>query len=512
MKRTFKLTLTIITVLSIIFSCFSISVGAANNYVANWGERGEVATSLSSYAVNFYNGDTTYNRVSKLSGGATESAVPSSALYKELQNIMKSAQTYTTSYNATKSLFKYTDCLNGNTSKISSFYSGTLMASSWGSGWNREHTWPNSKGDASGSGENDIMMLRPTASSENGSRGNKAYGESSGYYNPNSESNGKYDLRGDCARIVLYTYVRWNCTNTGSKYNPNGIFGKSGVIENLTILLKWIEEDPVDTWELGRNDAVQSITGTRNIFVDYPELAWQLFGKALPSGMITPSQPNGTVGGGNPVTPDVGGTDTTPDTPVIPEPEIIGETEYRISAEGKNAKYYFNGIITGGRLGVTTNKDESKTIFAVQTADGYYLYYTKNGAKQYIVLEDDAAGVSTVSKITSATMFNYNEAKNTFAVKDTDNNRAFAINPSDSTIMVFSAFKIDGNFSDSYSFAKWIVAGSEDDLADTGAVDAAPDGEILGCQVSDLGDIYASLTPAAFATLMFVIFKKRIIK
>ncbi|MBO5867158.1 MAG: hypothetical protein J6Q55_03830, partial [Clostridia bacterium] len=47
------------------------------------------------------------------------------------------------------------------------------------------------------------------------------------------------------------------------------------------------------TWELGRNDAVQSITGTRNAFVDYPEYAFLLFGKAVPSNYPTPSQSNG---------------------------------------------------------------------------------------------------------------------------------------------------------------------------------------------------------------------------
>ena len=116
------------------------------------------------------------------------------------------------------------------------------------------------------------MMIRPTASSENFGRGNKAYGKSSSYYNPNNESGGKYDLRGDVARIILYQYVRWNCTNTGSKYNPNGIYGTNGVIESRAVLLEWMEADPVDTWELGRNDSVESITGTRNVFVDYPEL------------------------------------------------------------------------------------------------------------------------------------------------------------------------------------------------------------------------------------------------
>jgi hypothetical protein len=67
------------------------------------------------------------------------------------------------------------------------------------------------------------------------------------------------------------------------------MWGSSGVMENLDILLKWMEEDPVDTWEMGRNDAVQSITGVRNVFVDYPEFAWLLFGREIPSDLVTPS-------------------------------------------------------------------------------------------------------------------------------------------------------------------------------------------------------------------------------
>ena len=125
------------------------------------------------------------------------------------------------------------------------------------------------------------MMLRPTASSENGSRGNKAYGKSSGFYNPNAESNGSHDLRGDVSRILLYQYVRWGCTNK--------MWGSAGVIENKDVLIEWMIADPVDTWELGRNDSVQAITGTRNVFVDYPELAFVMFGEQIPSGYATPS-------------------------------------------------------------------------------------------------------------------------------------------------------------------------------------------------------------------------------
>jgi hypothetical protein len=208
---------------------------------------------------------------------------------------MADAHTYQTSYDATRSLYKYTDSVaNGsNGGKISSFYSGVWIGPSWDSGstWNREHVWPNSKG-LGGKDENDIMMLRPTASSENFSRGNKAYGESSGYYNPNSESDGSYDLRGDVARVFLYVYVRWGNVNGNGEY---ATWGTRGVMESLDVLLSWMEEDPVDTWELGRNDSVESITGTRNVFVDYPELAFLLFGEDIPANMSTPS--GGTASG-----------------------------------------------------------------------------------------------------------------------------------------------------------------------------------------------------------------------
>ncbi len=251
------------------------------NYVYNWGQRGTTATFLSPMAEAFYeNEGVSYGDLSTLSGSSSTSSVPSSDLYQKLKSLMTDAHSYKTSYEATKSLYQYTDCENSG-GTISSFYSGAAIGPAWGQGsWNREHTWPDSKG-LGGQDENDIMMLRPTATSENSSRGNTAYGESSSYYDPNDESNGTYNLHGDVARIVLYVYVRWG--------NTQYMWGSSGVMESKAVLLKWMEEDPVDTWELGRNDAVQAITGTRNVFVDYPELAFDLFEEDVPADMDTPS-------------------------------------------------------------------------------------------------------------------------------------------------------------------------------------------------------------------------------
>ena len=285
MKRGIALLLVLLICVSLL-PAISFDASAATAYKYNWGKRGVIATSLSQDAEDFYEeNNTSYDELSSNSGGTGKSDAPTSDLYYALKDLMVSAHKNQTSYNATKELYRYTDCENGG-GKISSFYSGTPIGPGWGEGgsWNREHTWPNSKG-LGGNDENDIMMLRPTSTSENSSRGNTAYGKSSGYYNPNSESGGNYDLRGDVARIFLYVYVRWG--NTGYAW------GTGGVMESVEVLLEWMEADPVDTWELGRNDAVESITGTRNVFVDYPEFAFLLFGEEIPDDMTTPSSEGG---------------------------------------------------------------------------------------------------------------------------------------------------------------------------------------------------------------------------
>ena len=60
------------------------------------------------------------------------------------------------------------------------------------------------------------------------------------------------------------------------------------VITDLDTLLTWCEDDPVDTWEMKRNDLAQLQQENRNVFIDYPELSWKLFSREVPSGMQMP--------------------------------------------------------------------------------------------------------------------------------------------------------------------------------------------------------------------------------
>lgn len=279
------------TVLVLPVQAATVDYVYSGNYVYNWGQRDELATFLSPMAEDFYDENgVTYTQLASYSGSSTVSSVPYSALFSQLHELMYNNLDNPTSYDATRDQFKYTDCENSGGS-ISSFYSGKAIGPAWDSGktWNREHVWPNSKSngksDTNTQRETDIMMLRPASVSENSSRSNTAYGESSNFYDPNELGQ---NVRGDAARIVLYVYVCWG----GSDKHDGALdymWGASGVMESKDILLKWIEEDPVDTWELGRNDSVEAITGTRNVFVDYPELAFLLFDEEVPDDYASPS-------------------------------------------------------------------------------------------------------------------------------------------------------------------------------------------------------------------------------
>ncbi len=398
----------------------------SGSYIANWGARGEDCVFLSTYAQAFYTGQYVYSDMSQSAGGTSQSNAYQSVLYSELKTLMTSKHSHETSYGETRDQYKYTDCLQSNTSSISSFYSGKTISGNWDSGatWNREHTWPNSKG-LDGNDENDIMMLRPTSVSENSSRGNKAYGQSSGYYNPNNESNGAYDLRGDVARITLYTYTRWG--------NTSKMWGSDGVMESLDVLLTWMEEDPVDTWEMGRNDAVQAITGTRNVFVDYPEYAWLLFGRSVPAGYTSPSQGAGTGGGSSnttkpadtttkPVSPDV------PDTPIM-TPEIGVAYKGMVDAASNGVLYMLGEPKSSTQTWfIKTTQDRASGVdIYLEAADGvaggYRMYFMKNGTKTYIRAYERGATSGSIELTTTkpSEYYTYSEEFGTFIITGSEN-------------------------------------------------------------------------------------------
>ena len=290
----------------------------SNSY--NSGERDTVCTTLSGTgASSYYTGAYTYDNLSGMS---------SSQLLSSLRTLMTNTHRRTSSYDDCRNMADQTDCENGN-GKVLLLY--TSVTTSANGDWNREHVWPKSLGGFKTSGPGaDLHHIRPSDNQVNSTRGNLRFGEVNGGKqaiggNAASGTLGGYhgsyfepldNAKGDVARICLYMYVRYGASH--SKCNSI-----TNVFQSVDVLLEWCALDPVDTWEMGRNEVVEDYQGNRNVFIDYPELAWTLFGRTAPSNMTTPSgnaedgnTGNGS-GGGNTGSGSVGNTTVIPDGSII---------------------------------------------------------------------------------------------------------------------------------------------------------------------------------------------------
>ena len=198
------------------------------------------------------------------------------------------------SYNSLRNAYVGVDRDLNTPGNIIGYYDGRSMNGTWDGGatYNREHTWPQSKGaNKSIPMGHDMQSVRPTNASINSARGNDAYGESGSYYDPNEiainnanyrpENLGSY--RGDAARVILYDYIVYGEAGgyKNKHYNGNAQLlsklGYSGVFESIPVLIKWHMQDPPSLTEMVRNDGAQDYQGNRNPVIDFPELALQIF-------------------------------------------------------------------------------------------------------------------------------------------------------------------------------------------------------------------------------------------
>ena len=284
---------------------------ASYSKTANSGERGVVCTTLDgTSADDYYTDSYTYDRLADLSA---------SELLLQLRGLMTSTHTYQSSYDDCHYKADKTDCENGDGKVLLIYTSYSATMSQW-NGWNREHVWPKSLGgNTTTGGGADMHHIRPSDAGVNSSRGNKKYGyagsNATEKYGTNPATgylggtyNSTYfepvdEVKGDVARICLYVYVRW-----GSAWGATDV---TKVFQSVDVLLEWCALDPVDTWEMGRNEVIENIQCNRNVFIDYPELAWLIFDREIPTNMTTPS---GEAGEGSSSGGSSGGSTTTPCT------------------------------------------------------------------------------------------------------------------------------------------------------------------------------------------------------
>lgn len=155
--------------------------------------------------------------------------------------------------------------------------------------WNREHTFPRSRGgfddieedqiadgidvfwtteaDSLRHGNSDAHALRAADASENSARGNQHYGQ---YTGPTGTLG---SFRGDVARSVLYMEIRYNGLEV-----VNGFPSTAGQLGDLVTLLDWHRNDPPDDFEMHRNNTVYNWQRNRNPFIDQPLLVEYIWG------------------------------------------------------------------------------------------------------------------------------------------------------------------------------------------------------------------------------------------
>lgn len=246
-------------------------------------------TAAETYSGNYYSG--------------IDTSATGSTLLTALHNKMVDTNKHSVSYNGLTNAYKESDP-GTSSGQVKCFYSGKSTSTS---SVNREHVWPQSlSGSTSNSSTNlygetgggcDLHHLRPTINSYNSTRSSSAFGPiyGSGKYGSIPYVSGgecKYTgntfepadaIKGDVARIIMYMYMHYSSEIGGKTDQYTGIMKIYFVMgpnesDSFKLLRKWNAEDPVDSYEMNRNEVAFKKQGNRNPFIDHPSWADKIWG------------------------------------------------------------------------------------------------------------------------------------------------------------------------------------------------------------------------------------------
>lgn len=191
-----------------------------------------------------------------------------------------------TNYGDAKTMLIYTDESYDDPGFVLGMWDGDLLDADWSTGtWQREHVWActnmglggdNRPGESTKNQGSDLHNLRAACPGSNGAHASLHFDNlpaTAGYFYPNiaeGSLNGFHayngDFRGDLARILFYMYITYDFLSLNDAPDGNLSTGK------LSALLSWHAADPVDNFEIQRNNRIYGYQGNRNPFIDYPSL------------------------------------------------------------------------------------------------------------------------------------------------------------------------------------------------------------------------------------------------
>ena len=211
-------------------------------------------------------------------------------------------------------ILKETDRDPNNPANVILLYTGLSVDAEQeyndGKGWTREHVWAKIHGNFGtepGAGT-DVHHLRPCADEVNTERSSRWFAECStpvyyngkptGCYKSNTEWVWKprAEVIGDVARMIFYMATRYEGENGEPDleivdYLPSGNNTTEPIFAKLSDLIAWHLADPVDEFEMNRNNVIYSYQGNRNPFIDHPEYVTMIWSNGPASAPMFVSRP-----------------------------------------------------------------------------------------------------------------------------------------------------------------------------------------------------------------------------
>lgn len=286
-----------------------------------------------------------------------------------------------------------------------------------GGGYAREHSLPQSwfknstvNGTKIGPGT-DLYHLYPVDSKVNGMRSNLPYGENNGESDHSANNYSKkgvctfegYDSlcfepndewKGDFARTYFYMVTCYeNVQPLWASEMLNSTTYPSFSEWALRLLLKWSRQDPVDSIEIKRNEAVCVIQHNRNPFIDYPGLEEFIWGDSILQAFA------------------YGGFEEGGDSIITPPDTIVVEKEDTIYLPAK--KYQFRKVlrIIGGKRYIIITDVDGKLRMAQPLAGNY----------GYIKAEDVSATNDSITLDSDKNAFTLFTTTGGYHIKDSKN-------------------------------------------------------------------------------------------
>lgn len=299
-----------------------------------------------------------------------------SSLKSQLHNIIDGHTVR--SYNAARSLLQITDQDPSDPDRMILVYdrisldvssinpNGSIPGWDNAATWNREHTWPRSRGvDSSGPDNSDLHQLRPSTTQVNSDRGNLNFGGAFGAQSFGTVFDGGLKWypgdadAGMIARQQFYMATRYDNSDsaTDDLELVNGNPGTNGTtMGDLSRLIEWHYAAPPQEFELRRNDVIyDDYQGNRNPYIDRPEFVWSVFVDQQNDSQIALAGTTPSSGGSSTLQLDLGRVLVGASVPATQSVTLSKSgndgTYYRVSTSGHASSTRvdtYNAFRTGG--------------------------------------------------------------------------------------------------------------------------------------------------------------------